>query len=594
MTGPLASGGEPPTRVGAAVRVRAMRRMTGAVAAGALSWAPGGAVAQAQSTQQAAAPQVRVVVTPGRADASGHIAAFDVRLSLPEREVPAGGAVFTMPHAVVNNETAARTLRIVQATDARGPVTLVARDAADGSARQWISERALQGALQVAYRVPIDNTPSPLGTGPPFGLRTEGGGFSGLGTMFLPTPTDPRPVALAVHFDLDALGAGARARTNHGPGDVALASAGPVSRITQAYFMVGAVHAFPSEPSNAGFAGAWLLPVPFDAPHLMDWTAQLYRWYMRWFQADTGRPYTVFLRFNPVNPGGGVALPNAFVVTHDGERTPVAELRTVLAHEMLHTQVSGIAQWFSEGIATYYQRILPVRAGLLAPDAFLDDLNEHAARYYANALNATPMSEVGPRFWEDTRIRTLPYDRGSFYVAVVNTRSRKASGGQRSIDDVVRALVTRGRAGERNTEETWLDLVRREYGEAARDDLQAMRDGVLMLPDSDAFGSCFRRVTRPFPRFELGFEPRILAERGRVVRGLVPGSAAERAGLRDGDEIVVPTSLDNVGGRPEKTITYQVRRDGRTFPVTYLPRGEMVDVYQWERVPGRPDPECSP
>ncbi len=56
----------------------------------------------------------------------------------------------------------------------------------------------------------------------------------------------------------------------------------------------------------------------------------------------------------------------------------------------------------------HYQGLLPFRAGLLSPEAFLEDLNDTARRYYANPLNDTPDAEIAPRFWEDTRIRVLP------------------------------------------------------------------------------------------------------------------------------------------------------------------------------------------
>jgi hypothetical protein len=36
-----------------------------------------------------------------------------------------------------------------------------------------------------------------------------------------------------------------------------------------------------------------------------------------------------------------------------------------------------------------------------------------------------------------------------------------------------------------------------------------------------------------------------------------------------------------------------VERDGKGFPVDYLPRGETVDAYQWERVPGVPNDACA-
>jgi hypothetical protein len=48
-----------------------------------------------------------------------------------------------------------------------------------------------------------------------------------------------------------------------------------------------------------------------------------------------------------------------------------------------------------------------------------------------------------------------------------------------------------------------------------------------------------------------------------------------------------------VQGEVNRTLTLQVTRDGKTFPLIYLPRGEPVDAYQWERIPGSSDSVCT-
>ena len=540
----------------------------------------------------AQAPLVGVAVKAGPADRSGNVSHLDITLTVPEVTAAASAPLFSMTYAFSNVESAARTLTIQSATDSDGALTLTPLDAPNANGRTWSANRGVRGDLTVSYRVLIDNTPSALGTGPPLGLRTEGNGFSGAGSTFILTPLPQRQARASVRFDLEELGANATATTIFGDGDVEL-PAGSFGRLTQSFYMGGQVRRHPARLTPTGFSSVWLDPIPFDAPALMSWTQKLYDWYMAYFKADSTRPYRVFMRYNPINPGGGVALPNAFVVTHDGRATSPDELKITLAHEMLHTQIAGIAQWFSEGAATYYGRVLPLRARMITPAQFLENLNEYAARYYTNALIATPTAELQARFWEDTRIRTLPYDRGSFYLAVVDSRIRKASGGKRSLDDVVLALVSRNRSGQQNNESTWLELVAQEYGPASKTDYDAMLAGAVMLPDSDAYGPCFRRTTKQFRQFELGFDPKILAERGRIVRGVVEGSAAARAGLRDGDEIVVPVALDAVQGKQDRRITYLVRRNGRNLTITYLPRGAMAEAYQWERVPGVSDNSCS-
>ncbi len=79
----------------------------------------------------------------------------------------------------------------------------------------------------------------------------------------------------------------------------------------------------------------------------------------------------------------------------------------------------------------------------------------------------------------------------------------------------------------------------------------------------------------------------MLTESPRAVRGLMAGSAAERAGLRNGDEITRPVGQDDLQGRQEGILTLQVQRSGQPLTIAYLPRGETVNAWQWERVPGR-------
>lgn len=246
----------------------------------------------------------------------------------------------------------------------------------------------------------------------------------------------------------------------------------------------------------------------------------------------------------------------------------------------------------SEGNVVYYQALLPWRAGMITSGQFLEDLNKTASRYYTNPLKDAPDDQILPRFWEDSRIRVLPYDRGGMYFAVLNGKIGRASAGKRSIDDLIRAMIDRSRADQPVTEAIWLDLLRKEIGEDGPAVHRSMMAGGLMLPESNDFGPCFRRTTKKIRRFELGFDPKSLTGGNKTIRSLMPDSEAAKAGLREGDDVSYGVALDAVQAEVGRTLTLQVTRDGRTFPVTYLPRGESVDAYQWERVSGIPEDRC--
>jgi predicted metalloprotease with PDZ domain len=536
-----------------------------------------------------------VTLAPGHMDEAAGKGIVDVTLDIPMADAPAGAALFGLPIVIANTDTVANTLSGLSATDDAGPVPLTVKDdpPAIAYARHWLAGRAVKGTLHVRYKAPVDDTPPARGSGPPYSLRTEGGGVSGVGNTFILTPEGPKPYRIALRWDLAALGRGASAMSSFGEGDVEL-PAGPAARLMGALYMAGPMRREPAQVKPTGFSAAWLGEPPFDPRPLMQWAGRLHGWMSHFFEDPSEPPYRVILRYNPINAGGGAAMYHSFLLTWGESAKDPEKLKGTLSHEMIHTwTASGLGgQWYGEGIAVHYQALLPWRAGLAGSADFLADLNATARRYYTNALNDTPDREVGPRFWEDTRIRTLPYDRGEMYFAVLDGKIRRASGGKRTLDDLILEMVRRARAGERAADAVWLELLRKDLGDEGPRLHADMLAGKLMLPESGDFGPCFARTTAKFRRFELGFDPKSLVGDVKTIKGLMPGSEAARAGVRDGDVVTYAVALDSVQGDPTRTLTLKVTRAGRTFPITYLPRGEAVDAWQWARVPGVPESRC--
>jgi hypothetical protein len=149
-----------------------------------------------------------------------------------------------------------------------------------------------------------------------------------LGSEFVILPYSSQRYRIRLHWDLAALGPHAAAMSSFGDGDIDL-PAGLASRVAEAYFMAGSdLHRYPKTISHGGFASVWLGSPPFDGARVMAWTQQLNSWYTRFFSGDPAQPYRVFMRFNPVNPGGGVEIPNSFVATFrrlDQGRRPAAD-----------------------------------------------------------------------------------------------------------------------------------------------------------------------------------------------------------------------------------------------------------------------------
>jgi predicted metalloprotease with PDZ domain len=544
----------------------------------------------ASGVAMADAPDLSVTLRPAVPNAQRLIERIDVEVVVQGLQVEAGQPLLRLPLVSSNVQGVADALEHLSVSDAEGQLILTARDEATNpmtSYRRWSADRAISGDVTVRYRVPVTNAPNMRGAAPPFEMRTEDGGVSGLGEMFIILPEGEATYDLRVRWALEALKPGVVGLSSFGAGDIAVDDV-KASRLGEAFFMVGELGLYPDPTPGDGFFAAWQGQPPFDPTRAMGWSAGLYEDYLKFFREPGHPPYGVFLRRNLVNPGGGVELNRSFVATF-GDKTDVEDLKLTLAHEMLHTFAGSLdaprgleSSWWSEGLATYYQRILPYRTGHISAEDFLKDLNTTAARYYTNALSDTLNAEIPARFWADTRVRVLPYDRGAMYFAVLDEQIRAASRGRRSLDDLLLAAVEYRRQGQAVTHDYWVDLLRAELGEAGPQGLEAMLNGALMLPGSSAFGACFERTTAPLRRYELGFEPAALTESPRLVRGLIAGSAAEAAGVRDGDEIMKPVGQDGLQGDQTGLLTLSLKRGDAVFEITYLPRGETVDAWQWK------------
>ncbi len=374
--------------------------------------------------------------------------------------------------------------------------------------------------------MPIDTFALPLAL-PQYEMQTEGGTFSAAGTAFLLLPTDAMPRRVGVHWDFAGYGTGG----------------------------VG------------GCTALWRI-------------LRLYPAQLRRVRAHNTR-----------NPGSGIGLTDSFAYTFNHTSKP-DDLRSLLPHEMLHSWVNSLdgsmdsaggldRSWFGEGLAVHYQRTLPFRAGMISAEDFLKDINETTGRYYTNIKIATPNAAIPEGFWRDTRVRVLPYDRGSLYFEAVGAQIRAKSGGRRSLDDIVRAMLKTRRGGGTMDEALYRSLLKTELGTKGIVDLDAMLGGATVLPPSDAYGPMFRRVTKPLRRYDLGFDMASLQAKPKIVRGLVAGSNAAAAGLRDGDEIMNGFPQDALQGDQQAYVTLDVRRGGQAFQLRYQPRGETVQAYQW-------------
>ncbi len=186
--------------------------------------------------------------------------------------------------------------------------------------------------------------------------------------------------------------------------------------------------------------------------------------------------------------------------------------------------------WWSEGVTDYYADLTNIRSGLWTAEQFLD-----------NAAQDMQQVESAPEVWseEDGSVATWN-PKGALTGMLLDVAIRDATDNRKSLDDVTRALYTR--VYQRNKGFSTADLLGllREVGMPDVDGFyQRYINGREPLPYETVFpkaGIAVARKTQSNPFLGVNAQP---GDSGKlVVQGVVPGSAAEAAGLEPGDVLL--------------------------------------------------------
>jgi hypothetical protein len=540
-------------------------------------------------------PALDLVLKP---HATGGVDSYlGVRMTLVSPNLAAGATLVRMPLKIVGIPTARYDGDAIAASDAKGPLTLTQSEeppTPQGVYRDWKATRATAGDVVLVYRAPPRHVTEATNNGPLFDLREEAGGFIGAGIGFLALPTHEGPYHIRLHWDLGDAPAGSRGVWSLGDGDVEVEQ--PAETLGFSYYAVGPLQSIPAQ-SDGKFGLYWLATPPFDVTFLGERITALYATMSAFFH-DKGSSYRVFTRENPYEGTGGSALAHSFMFGYNRKEAPsVDKLQDLLAHEMAHNWPAmegehGDTAWYSEGTAEYYSLLLSHRGGELSTDKFLADINERATAYYTNPYIHLSNPEAAKLFWTDPVAQTIPYGRGFLYLVITDEAIRAHSHGRRSLDDVVLELYKRETQHQPYGIPQWLELVGKEIGaKQAERGYEAMVSGSLEIPPAQRFAPCFTLVKRPARIFALGFARASLND-DRIVRDLIPGSAAAQAGVRNGDAITKVQHLSDARRDDTQSITLLLQRDGTQVPVTYLPRGDSVEAWGWERNPKAKDSTC--
>lgn len=158
---------------------------------------------------------------------------------------------------------------------------------------------------------------------------------------------------------------------------------------------------------------------------------------------------------------GGTAVRSAFSLY----ATPGLEfdaygyvLDGIVAHEYFHNWngiaffISGEeehgARWFVEGFTDFYTRRVAHRAGVWSGEQALQHLNEQISYFQASPQRAAPLAEIIALWEAGDPASQVSYKRGDLLALAMDEEIRAASGGARSLDDLMRHLTAMAAAGD--------------------------------------------------------------------------------------------------------------------------------------------------
>ena len=223
------------------------------------------------------------------------------------------------------------------------------------------------------------------------------------------------------------------------------------------------------------------------------------------------------------------------------------------------------------------------RSGRNGVEAYISSINAKLRDYYANPFRECAYRETYDKSWTHAFAQRVPYSRGVIMFMQLDSAIRNASAGKHSLDDLVLRIIDDGKSGKAVDWDGFVKLADGFSGGAAKSIIAAALSGGLMLPPSDFFGSGYKLVETSVPVECEGFDYTVRFEPDKTVHGLIPGSNAEKAGLRNGDKIISLITDSAVPGGALPLSHCKVLRDGEIMQFDSLARGQDVSCWQYVR-----------
>ncbi|QRD85752.1 hypothetical protein F9C07_2104638 [Aspergillus flavus] len=411
------------------------------------------------------------------------------------------------------------TENIIKAYDEAGPLQIYFTPKSNSPDQEWRVDRNTSGDVTLQFTVHPRKVDITTPMGPRVDMRRDQGGLCAVGRWFLPRAAVERT----------------RAVWSYGEGPGPVAKDGKPDVVSNSIFMVGPVNSYPGTSDSFGAKIYWFGELPENLQRLNQYNFLLFPKLAGFFQREDAS-YRVFIRKVIRGFGGGSCL-ESYMLEYDGMgwKETDEDLVALFSHEMIHSfslmnpEADGYDNgWYIEGIAEFYSIFLPYRFGLRGLEYLHNRLNAVLLEYGTSPRIEMDAIDAQHEFYNDWYAERIPYVRGCVYLLQIDSRLRKMTGrfgiDQNSpLDDIIVDMGKRWHRGEQVLARDWLEYLRPLLGE----DMDVSED--------------FQSMLRGKEILEIGFDKS--SNSTRIVAGVVPGSRAALAGLKDEDHIVATSRV---------------------------------------------------
>lgn len=284
----------------------------------------------------------------------------------------------------------------------------------------------------------------------------------------------------------------------------------------------------------------------------------------------------------------GTGLYNSFAAFMAPKAKINDAMEHLFAHELFHhwngrildrDPPEELVYWFSEGFTDYYALRILYESKQWDAKTYCKWINRHLAEYARNPARNAGNDEIKSGFWSQRKtVGEVAYQRG-LLLALRWNKMAKDHSVLDGVDKLFKGLVNRAiktgfKLSNDKIRAAGVELLGGWFGPEF--DHFVVRAETVDV-SADALAPDFKAEKQTVYEYALGFDDKkSFAE--RHVRGLVIGSPAEKAGLREGDEL----AGWSVFGTPDRKTELRVKRDNKVTKIEYFPRGRGIEVLQFK------------